>query len=49
MKQYRVDYFSNKANAYTYKIVSADSYEQAVKRSRVKNIEEIRELNTKED
>ena len=41
MNYYRVDYFSKRINAYTYKIIKADSYESAIKRSRIRNIEEI--------
>lgn len=49
MSYYRIDYFSNRKNAYTYKIVKADSYEQAIKRSRIKNIEEITLVSTIKD
>ena len=41
MNFYRVDYFSRAKNCYTYKIVKADSYDEAIKKSRIKNIEEI--------
>lgn len=41
MKYYRIDYYSRRIGAYTYKIVKADTPEQAVKRSRIKNIEEV--------
>ena len=41
MNYYRIDYYSRRIGAYTYKIVKADTPEQAVKRSRIKNIEEV--------
>lgn len=41
MNYYRIDYYSNRVGAYTYKIVKADTVEQAIKRARIKNIEEI--------
>lgn len=45
---YRIDYFSKRQNLYTYKIVKAKSYDEAIKKSRIKNIEEIT-LVSKED
>ena len=44
---YRIDYFSKKQNSYTYKIVKAKSYNEAIKKSRIKNIEEITLIGTK--
>ena len=41
MNTYRIDYFSRKRNAYVSKRVKANSYDEAIKKSRVKNIEEI--------
>lgn len=41
MNNYRIDYYSRRLGAYTYKIVKADTPEDAIKRSRIKNIEEI--------
>jgi len=41
MNTYRIDYFSRKRNAYVSKRVKANSYNEAIKKSRVKNIEEI--------
>ena len=41
MNIYRVDYFSKRINAYTYKLVYAKDYESAIKKARVKNIEGI--------
>lgn len=41
MNYYRIDYYSKRIGAYTYKIVKANSYEEAIKKSRIKNIEEI--------
>ena len=41
MNYYRIDYYSRRIGAYTYKIVKADTPEQAIKRSRIKNIEEV--------
>lgn len=41
LKFYRIDYFSKRQNSYTYKIVKAKSYDAAIKKSRIKNIEEI--------
>lgn len=41
MNIYRIDYFSKRINAYTSKKVRAKSYEEAIKKSRVKNIDEI--------
>lgn len=41
MKYYRIDYFSKRKRAYTYKIVKATSYEEAIKKSRIKDIEDI--------
>ena len=43
---YRIDYFSKKQNSYTYKIVKAKSYNEAIKKSRIKNIEEITLIST---
>ena len=41
MNYYRIDYYSRRIGAYTYKVVKADTPEQAIKRSRIKNIEEL--------
>ena len=41
MNYYRIDYYSRRIGAYTYKVVKADTPEQAIKRSRIKNIEEV--------
>ena len=41
MNIYRVDYFSKRINAYTYKLVYAKDYESAIKKAKIKNIEEI--------
>lgn len=41
MNYYRIDYYSRRIGAYTYKIVKADTPEQAIKRSRIKNTEEV--------
>ncbi len=41
MNYYRIDYYSRRIGAYTYKIIKADTPEQAVKRARIKNIEEV--------
>lgn len=49
MNYYRIDYFSRRVNAYTYKIVKADTYEQAIKRARIKNIEEITLVSTEKE
>ena len=48
MNYYLIDYFSKRVNAYTYKIVKANSFDEAIKKSRIKNIEEIT-LVSKED
>ena len=42
MNAYYVSYFSR--GSYTFKIVLADTYKQAIKKSRIKNIEEIKEM-----
>jgi hypothetical protein len=41
MNYYRIDYFSKRKRCYTYKVVKARSYDEAIKKSRVKNIEDI--------
>ncbi len=41
MNYYRIDYYSRKIRAYTYKIIKANTPEQAVKRARIKNIQEV--------
>lgn len=41
MNIYRVDYFSKRINAYTYKLVYAKDYDSAIKKAKIKNIEEI--------
>ena len=41
MNYYRIDYYSPRICAYTYKVVKADTYEDAIKKARVKNIDEI--------
>jgi hypothetical protein len=41
MNYYRIDYFSRKINAYTYKVIKANTPEEAIKKSRIKNIEEV--------
>lgn len=38
---YRVDYYSRRVGAYTYKLIEAKSAEEAVRKSRIKNIEEV--------
>ena len=44
MKIYRIDYFSKRINSYTVKYVRANNYEDAIKKSRIKNIEDIEEV-----
>lgn len=41
MNYYRVGYFSRRIKAYTYKVIKANTPEEAVRKSRVKNIEGI--------
>jgi hypothetical protein len=41
LNEYRIDYFSKRLNAYTSKIVKASSYDEAIKKSRIKEIEEV--------
>lgn len=45
-KLYFIEYYK-RANTYANKIVEAETTEQAIKRARVKNIEDIKELNAK--
>ena len=46
MNYYRVDYYSRRAGAYTYKVIRAKTFEEAVKKARIKNIEEITLIGT---
>ena len=46
MNYYRIDYYSPRAGAYTYKIVKAKDYKQAIKKAKIKNIEEITLVST---
>ncbi len=46
MNWYRIDYFSKRINAYTYKTVKAKSYEEAIKKSKIKNIVDITLIGT---
>lgn len=48
MKTYRIGYFSKRINAYTDKYVRANNYEDAIKKSRIKNIEDIEEVESDE-
>lgn len=41
MNYYRIDYYSIRIGVYTYKLIKADTLEQAIKRSGLKNIEEV--------
>ncbi len=45
-KLYFVEYYK-RANNYANKIVEAETVEQAIKKAKVKNIEDIKELNAK--
>ncbi len=46
MNYYRIDYFSKKINAYTYKVIKAYTPEEAVRKSRIKNVEEVTLVST---
>lgn len=41
MNYYRVDYYSPRKGAYTYKIIKAATYEDAIRKARIKNIREV--------
>ena len=38
---FRIDYYSRSKNFYVYKIVNAKNYDEAIKKSRIKNITDI--------
>ena len=38
---FRIDYYSRSKNSYVYKIVNAKNYDEAIKKSRIKNITDI--------
>lgn len=46
MNYYRIDYFSEMINAYTYKVIKAHTPEEAIRKSRIKNVEGVTLIST---
>ena len=44
MNMYFISYYIKNKNLYTFKIVHADDVQQAIKKARIKNIVDIKEI-----